>query len=513
LLARAALALLVLVGAAACGDDDGGDEAPPDPLRTAVGQGAPGSFTHGVASGDVTSTTAALWTRADGASSILAEVSPDEEFEREVKSISTTTSAARDFVVQATASELTPDTQYYYRFSAGGSTSETGRFRTAPRDIDTRRVRFVFSGDSDGSRDDDGEPRWGEFDVLDRAASEEDAAFFLYLGDTIYADRDPAARSLDAFRAKYKANREYEALARIMREMPVFAIWDDHEVTDNFSGQTVDRVLFDAGLTAFREYMPISGASPSRLFRAGSWGTQVELILLDERSYRDESAAAICTAGGQPDPIPGAAAPGAPDNVRGLRSTAELPAEPPAGCLATLDDPARTMLGPQQKEYLKTRLLNSPATWKLIASSTPVQSLLALPYDRWEGFAAERRELLQFIRDNGIRNVVFLSADFHGNVFGEVRVDPFADDGSVAYEAVVGPIATATLRQDIIDVVGEAGASGLEGLLTGVVGVECAKLDSYAYGLVDVDPESATLTVTAKDADGNELCTKELRAQ
>ena len=33
--------------------------------------------------------------------------------------------------------------------------------------------------------------------------------------------------------------------------------------------------------------------------------------------------------------------------------------------------------------------------------------------DRWEGYALERTEVLKFIEDNAIRNVVFVSADVH----------------------------------------------------------------------------------------------------
>ena len=195
----------------------------------------------------------------------------------------------------------------------------------------------------------------------------------------------------------------------------------------------------------------------------------------------------------------------------GVRAIAELPPSLDEECQRAWLDPAASMLGAEQKQFLVDRLQNSDATWKIVATSVPMQALLFDPYDRWEGFPAERREVLEFIRDNEIPNVVFLSTDLHANVFGPVRIDPFDGAPPVAYEAIVGPIAAETLEQDIVDVLGEGGAGLLEPFLTGIVGVDCAQPDSFAYGLVVADASS--LTITAKDAEGRELCAKTLEAE
>jgi phosphodiesterase/alkaline phosphatase D-like protein len=194
-----------------------------------------------------------------------------------------------------------------------------------------------------------------------------------------------------------------------------------------------------------------------------------------------------------------------------VRQIAQLPATLDDECLDLWLDPATSMLGIEQKQWLFDRLRESDATWKIVATSVPVQALLFAPYDRWEGYPAERREVLEFIRDNAIENVVFLSTDLHANVFGPVRIDPFTDPAPVAYEAIVGPIAAETLEQDIVDVLGEGGAGLLDAFLTGIVGVDCARLDSFAYGLVEAD--ASTLTITAKDEDGRVLCGKTLEAK
>lgn len=498
------LALLAALTLAFAACDDGGSPFAP---------GATASFTHGVASGDVSATSAVLWTRAEGGDHLTAEISADPSFAGDVTRVAATTSAERDFTVKANVTGLTPDTRYHYRFHAGGAVSETGTFATAPGDAASKPLRFVFAGDSDGTRNADGSPVYNEFEAL-AAAQAEDPAFFLYFGDTIYADRGVHATTLDGYRAKYRANRAYAALRNILAATATVNMWDDHEVVNDYAGAAIDRGMFEAGRQAFREYLPVddSANGPALLYRALRWGAGIELIVLDERSFRSASAADACSVDGAPDTLPAAAAPGAPDTIRGVRGFVGLPETVPAGCLPAIDDSARTMLGVEQKRFLFDRLRDSDATWRVIVNEVPVQQLLALPYDRWEGYAAERREILEFIRDNRIPNVVFLTTDMHANIFGPVRMDPFTDKEPIAYEAVVGPIATTPLEQDIVDAIGETGAGLFGAFLTGLIGVDCAELKSYSYGLVEVDPAAGTMTITAKDAAGNELCKKTLEA-
>jgi alkaline phosphatase D len=503
---RCLLALAASVLLAAC--DDGNDTAAPETGGVADGV----TFALGVASGDVTDGTAVLWTRAEPATALVAEVAADDDFGEIVATVTTASAAERDFTVRATVGGLAAGTRYWYRFRAGDAVSDTGTFVTAPGADASSPVTFVFAGDSDGRRNADGAPAFNEFEVLDAAAGEQ-PDFFLYFGDTIYGDRAPAARDVDGFRAKYRENRAYAALRRIAAATPMYNAWDDHEVENDYDGATVDPALYAAGRQAFYEYWPLSVDGGDPLYRHFRWSRDVELFVLDGRSYRSPSAAGTCAVDGSPDVLPGAAAPGAPEGLRAIRGFVGLPPELPPGCAEMLADPARTMLGAEQKQWLKNALRRSGATWKVLVNPVPIQEIIALPYDRWEGYAAERRELLEFIRDEGIKNVVFLTTDFHANIYGPVRVDSFAGGEPVAYEAVVGPIATEPLRVSIAEVVGDAGAAALGGLLTSVAGVDCAELESYAYGVVSVDPDAGTMSIASKDADGNVLCEKTLTAE
>ena len=469
------------------------------------------TFEDGVASGDVTNDGAVLWTRAQGAASVTAEVATDPSFDGAV-TLEAETAASRDFTVKVRATDLDADTRYYYRFRSGDTLSPEGTFVTAPDASVSKPLRFVFSGDSDGARLEDGTPPFNEFEVLDAAAAD-DPAFFLYFGDTIYADTEPYAEDLAGFRRKYRENRGYEALRNILAATSTYNMWDDHEVYNDYAGTEVDAALFEEAEQAFREYMPIDDeANPDTLYRTFRWGADLEMIVLDERSYRDYSAVEDCREDDDTpaDPLPAAAFDGAPDAIRGIREFTGLPEELPPGCQETIKDPDRTMLGARQKEYLFDWLSGTDATWKVIVNPVPIQSLLFQPYDRWEGYAAEREEILTFIRDEGIDNVVFLTTDFHANIFGAVRVEPLAG-APVAYEAVAGPIAKSLFKADIADVVGEAGADAVDGFLRGLLQVDCAVTDAYSYGLVEVGAER--IRISARDDTGDEMCSVELEAK
>jgi len=198
-----------------------------------------------------------------------------------------------------------------------------------------------------------------------------------------------------------------------------------------------------------------------------------------------------------------------------------LPPAPPPGCLAAIFDPRRTMLGAVQKEALKEALLASTAKFKFIMSELAFQQFYALPYDRWEGYGAERGEILSFIRDHGIAHVIILTTDSHASLVNEVFIDRFADPRPVAVELIAGPIATFTLEHDIFEFGERSGLGGanavaaLHALLSlgpgppffvpGLpphVAADCRNLDRYSYGLVEVDAASGTARVTLKDDAG-----------
>ena len=115
-------------------------------------------------------------------------------------------------------------------------------------------------------------------------------------------------------------------------------------------------------------------------------------------------------------------APTAPQAVRDAFSSLAPGLKNPVApaCLAAINDPSRTMLGARQFAAFTKAIKASTATWKVIVNEVPIQQFYALPYDRWEGYAAERERLLRFLQAN-VRNVVFLTTDTHANLVNEVR--------------------------------------------------------------------------------------------
>ncbi|MEZ5404097.1 MAG: alkaline phosphatase D family protein [Bryobacteraceae bacterium] len=476
---------------------------------TLAAQSTSPRFPAGVASGEVTAYSAVLWTYTRSALDLEVELARDAAFSSTVFRASTSANAANGFTAKVEAWPLVPSTTYYYRWKAGFEVSDTGRFRTAPAASDTAGLRFVFAGDSDGTRI-DGRPAYNEFEVLD-AARREDPDFFVYLGDTVYTDSGkrstgPAA-TLDEYRAAYLQNRTYPALLELMRSTSTYAVWDDHEFRNDFYPDGFGPALYRIGRQAFLEWMPVRDsflptgvecAGPPML-RVIRWGVEAVLIVLDERSCRSPSAARACRgSSGEPD-----LAPTLPASVRALAGLRD-PVSP--ACLAAIADPTRTMLGRTQRELLFLVLRYFPARFKFVVSEVPMTRLYALPYDRWEGYAAERETILRFIAGNRIPNVVFVAADLHATVLSPLSVELDGETVPAATEIVTGPIAVDPLLSTLSSY--PAFDPAYVKLLPPLAGVECADIEQMAYGVAEVDQGEARLAV--KNKAGEILCEKVL---
>src|SRR5262245_40674311 len=106
-------------------------------------------FDYGVASGDVTSNTAVVWTKAAEQGSITLEVADEVNFAHIVFSHSREARDENDLTVKAQVKNLAPATTYYYRFVLeDGDASPVGKFATAPADETIAPFRFVYTGDS-----------------------------------------------------------------------------------------------------------------------------------------------------------------------------------------------------------------------------------------------------------------------------------------------------------------------------------------------------------------------------
>ncbi len=390
---------------------------------------------QGIASGDVTHESAVIWARTDGPAALQVEWWPASAGDVDDVARSSTrgsgsrtsiqrTTSADDFTAKVRLSELRPDTVYRYRvwtapltaeerFAQAATPGDPGRFRTAPDPATHRDVRFAWSGDLGGQ----GRCRQGVrgYPILDRAL-EARPQFFLLLGDLIYGDErcpsppnDPGsdfvAGTLDEYRGKHRYQRGAPALRQFLLEVPVWAMWDDHEVRNNFSGPFDPQM--PAGRQALFDYWPIrvNEEDPTRLYRSVRYGAGLELFILDTRQYRSRNQDS--------------------------------------------DGSGKTLLGSAQLAWLIDGVTRSTATWKVIATSVPLsyptKRSRAVPgNDGWArgvdgtGFETELTEIVQALRAKTVRNLVWLAGDVH-YVQG-AAYDPDGDGKPDFHEFIAGPL-------------------------------------------------------------------------
>jgi alkaline phosphatase D len=381
----------------------------PDPEASA--------FTEGVAAGDATETAAVFWTRVpDAAAGATLEVAEDAAFASGLRTVAVPTPApGDDRTVKVEVTGLAPATAYFYRFRQGAAVSRTGRVVTAPAPVEARPVRFGWSGDANAYH--------RPFTIADQLRLAELDAF-LFIGDTIEAE-DPRADGVLArtdaeYLTKHRTNRADGPLRHLLASTGTYVQWDDGEVALDFAGQLpviAGRVA--SGNHAFRRYQPVrdDAGEPMRLYRSVRWGTAAELFILDPRLYRSLKYT-CCNSEG----FSGFVLDDTSDETTCISLDAQQDFVTPV-CLAALAEPSRTILGAAQKAWLKAALLASTATFKLIVNGPPVAELVVNRYDRWEGYPTERKELLDFIQTNDLRNVIWLSTDQQGVLVSEVRVD------------------------------------------------------------------------------------------
>ena len=497
---------------------------------------APQGFKFGVSSGDVSSSSAILWARANKSGLAQLQIQEGGKWGQCDPSTAPKRYVAKalksnDFTVQAKIGGLQPRRTYRYRWCMpGGRYSAVGRFDTAPGPNEARTIRFAVTGDQDASPlPGTSTPYWNNFEVWRRIVEEENN-FNVLMGDTIYSDSEVpgvggvsgTALSVAQKWAKYRLNLGQKAWANARGDTSYYAHWDDHEFINDFArsenvfpeeGGNVEyngEQLYQNGVKAFRDYNPVTYSKENGIYRTFRWGKNLQVFFLDERSFRSAKAdySGVCDnppGSGSPD-----LAPTAPQANRDLFSliAPALATPAPAACLAAIEDPSRTMLGRHQREVFESAIKSSNATFKVVMNEVPIQQFYALPYDRWEGYAAERTQLLTFLKED-VKNVVFLTTDVHANMVNDARLQTLGPGGPVntgITEVTTGPVATRTYAGEINSEVGsESAATQIRALFfnpqppTGV-GMQCSGLDEFSYAEVSV--AKSALTVQLKNIEG-----------
>lgn len=265
--------------------------------------------------------------------------------------------------------------------------------------------------------------------------------------------------TLEDFRRDWLYHRSEAHFDRFLRGTPLVATWDDHELVNDSGGPELvhgpradelardprlknsdpsrprgadnrrlsvfhNPALYRAGRQAMFEWNPLPmlplavGSDPAlapegrRLHRSLRWGAQLELFVLDTRSWRDP------------------------------RYRVDSDAAP------------KTMLGAAQKAWLKQELARSDALWKVIVSSVPIgieggnerdgerriyrDAWLPVDTDNPYGYGRELREIVAHLKRERITNVVFLTGDQHFSNL--IAYDPDGDGEIDFHEANIGPL-------------------------------------------------------------------------
>jgi alkaline phosphatase D len=483
-------------------------------------------FKYGVSTGDVGAKSAILWARATKQGKALIQITDRGGFgncnlNQAANKYVVKAKKSNDLTVQKRIKKLSPGTAYKYRFCMeGGRKSDTGKFKTAPKKKKAETIRFAITGDQD-ARPLPGEkaPHWNNFQIWDRIRAQNND-FNVMLGDTIYSDTEVPGYTLKDIAltvkqkwAAYKTNLGMKPWTKARGSAAYYAHWDDHEFINDFSqeentfpysndgvSQGTTKIsgkkLYKRGVEAFTDYNPVTYSKKSGIYRDERWGKNLEIFFLDERSFRSALAddGGLCdnpANSGIPD-----LAPTAPQSTRNVFS-ALIPAlaDPvPQGCLDAINDPSRTMLGSKQLAGFKKAIKNSNATFKVIVNEVPIQQYYALPYDRWEGYAAEREALLSFLKSK-VKNAVFLATDVHASLVNDARFNTLGAGGvedSGILEVTAAPVATERFSGEIDSATGSPGAGALIQSVFLVpdppagVGMQCAATDQFSYAEVAV---------------------------
>jgi len=481
-------------------------------------------FTHGVTAGEVTSSSVTLWGKAARSGSYMLQLAENRRFRGPVAERLVRAAKRNDNTVQAELEKLDPGTRYFYRFTGpGAKRSDVGVFHTAPRARRSGVVEFGLTGDTDFSpAPGESDPFWNDGQIFRHMRAERND-FNIHFGDTIYSDSEvpgalhPIALTVPQKWAKYRLNLANPHLRALRRSAGFYSHWDDHEFINDFSpaestfSNDVNingRTMYRRGVRAFTDYAPVDWSRRQGLYRTVRWGRNLELFFLDQRSFRSAKAdeGGVCN---NPDTNEPDIAPTAPQSTRTFFSLLVPSLRQPVSqaCLDAIRSPDRTYLGRGQLSRFLREVERSDARFKVIMNELPIQQYYALPYDRWEGYEAERQAVLRELRD--VKNVIFLTTEEHATLVNDVRfqtLEPGGPRDSGILDVTVGPAATANFAQEIDAVTGRPGSGALVDSLfferepPDGVGMDCSIVDQFSYGQVRVT--SRRLTIVPKGIDG-----------
>lgn len=480
-------------------------------------------FPQSVASGDPQAHGIVLWTRINpeqgrSGGEVALEIATEPSFRRPlVRGLAGKPDPEQDYVIKAKINslQLQPFQTYYYRFIYQRGTSPVGRFKTLPEPNDqVRRVRFGFISCQDYTN--------GYYTAL-KFLAEEELDFIVHLGDYTYESVDDPtfqggqvralqlpsgsnrAETLEDYRYLYQSYRSDRNLQRLHEQFAFINVWDDHEfandgyqvydtdtedVRQNFAPQRrqIANQVWSEYTPTSVEFNPLRGPLNSlRIYRSFAIGNLMELVMTDDRLYRDGPPCGL-------------------DTLNRYVTT---------GCAAR-EEGDRTMLGATQRDWFLNTLKRSPRIWKVWGNQTMVMQLkllnllpgvppdLILNLDQWDGFPAEREFLLRELKQARVKNFVTITGDLHSFFAGYLRPDfDRRSEDPVGVEFMAGSVTSSTLLEIALDwiqdlpTVNRQSITGeeMKRAFTNILQpsnphIEFFNVTRHGYGVAEVTPEA-----------------------
>lgn len=269
---------------------------------------------------------------------------------------------------------LHPQTTYQYQL-----TDHKGRELAKPLEFTTQTLWHwrhdppefsVLTGscnfENEADFDRAGNPYGDGWEIFYRMA-EEDADMMLWLGDNWYY-REVDYTAEQSLLHRVMRDRSWPHLQPLMKKMANYAIWDDHDYGPDNSDSSF--IYKEKALELFKNYWanPSYGMPEAEGIYSKVQYNDVDFFLMDDRYHR---------------------------------SNEKFP-----------DGPEKIMYGPEQLTWLKNQLLGSKAPFKIIVGGNQMLNDHH-PWEGWDKYRHERDAFLQWVDDNKIEGILFLSGDKH----------------------------------------------------------------------------------------------------
>jgi len=298
------------------------------------------------------------------------------------------------------------------------------------------------------------------------------------------------------------------------QQQTFISIWDDHESSNDSYKDGAENHQPNEGdwetrkniaKKVYFEWMPIRDASANTIYRKISYGSMLDLIMLDTRL--------------------------------------EGRAKPPVN-FDDVDMPVRTILGTTQYNWFINNLATSTAKWKVIgnqiifsdlnvgfaavdslgkAAITNIQAIRNVEnlfIDNWESYPTERNAIMDTLKNKSINNTIFITGDSHASWSFDLNKKPVVYPNPVAFNLPtpsstytsatgVGSVgvefATPSISSANFDeAVGSATANGFESAINNPIPIgpplgtvsynphlKYVDLDRHGYFILDLKDDSA----------------------